>query len=126
MKSEIDPFDGSVCSRLVLAASTPILPGSTAERHAFPRSSLIRSGRGLALNRIRLTERDVSIVELVFRCRALRADQIHTALFPPGSDSRSQRRLTLLVRNRYLDRLPRQLVNEPSIYLLTRSSVAGN
>ena len=76
--------------------------------------------------KLRLTRRDEQIVELVFRCRALRADQIQTALFTPGNASGCQRRITLLQRNGYLDCLPRASVNEPAVYLLTRRSVKGN
>lgn len=75
---------------------------------------------------MRLTERDERILELVWRTRALRDDQIQVALFSPGARSRCQLRLTLLVRNRYLDRLPRRLVNEPAVYVLSRRSVVGN
>src|SRR2546428_10855344 len=57
---------------------------------------------------MRLTTRDIAIIELVASHRALRADQIHLALFSRGAASRAQRRLTLLVRNHYLDRLPRR------------------
>ncbi len=37
----------------------------------------------------------------------------------------SQRRLTFLTHQRYLDTLPRGNVNEPAIYVLTRRSTAG-
>ncbi len=75
---------------------------------------------------MRLMWRDCQIVILVWLCRALTADLIELALFPLNPETRCQRRLTALVRHRYLDRLPRALVNEKAVYLLTRRSVRGN
>ena len=91
-----------------------------------PLESRDAPSRGHRTAAMRLTERDREIIELVGRCTALRARQIQTALFPPGSDSRCQLRLQFLVRARYLDRRPRRLVNEPAIYMLSRRSVEGN
>ncbi len=73
-----------------------------------------------------LTPRDIQIVDLVFRMRALQDRHIQVALFSAGAASRLQRRLTLLVANRFLSRLPRSYVNEPAVYLLDRQSVEGN
>jgi len=77
---------------------------------------------------IRLTDRHYATVELVAQARALRTDQIQTALYPlgPNSSSACRRCLTKLLRHGYLDRLPRPSVNEPAIYVLSRRSVAGN
>ncbi len=127
----IDP-----CSRPVLAASTPNAPnppagppdaGCELPGRASPNSVSLGSGLPRAsIPGLRLTERDCQIVELVFRTRALTGAQIQTALFSAGAASRCQLRLTKLVRNHYLDCLPRKAVNEPAIYVLSRKSVEGN
>ncbi|TAK36762.1 MAG: hypothetical protein EPO21_01500 [Chloroflexota bacterium] len=128
---------GMVCSRHVLAASAPSQPiapvGTPFVDLGQPGSSrrmtkTAKSGREsrAAAPPMLLTERDREIIELVFRARAMRADQIQTALFTPGGSSRCQRRLTLLVRNRYLDHLPRTAVNAPAVYVLGQHSTAGN
>ncbi len=75
---------------------------------------------------MRLTERDCQIIDLICRTRALRDDQIQTALFGPGGRSRCQLRLTLLVRNQYLDRLSRRAMTAPAVYVLSRRSIKGN
>ena len=61
-----------------------------------------------------------------FRTRAITGEQIHMALFNPASDSRCQRRRTLRVQDRYLDRLPRRSVNDPAVYEPSRASINGN
>ncbi len=80
---------------------------------------------GQATHPMQLTERDRQVVQLVARAGALRGDQIQTAYFSlRPDDSRCQRRLTLLVQHRFLDRLPRQ-ANEPAIYIISRRSRQG-
>jgi hypothetical protein len=79
-----------------------------------------------ATSSLHLTNRDIQIVELVSQLRALIDHQIQTALFSARAASRCQRRLTLLVRHHYLDRLPRRRATDPAIYRLTRRSTAGN
>jgi len=121
--------ESKVCSPGVLAASTLSSFDSTTERPRLP--SLVFDSLGhksVADHKaaMRLTDRDRAIIELVARARALRDDQIQMALFSANSTSRCQRRLTLLVRNRYLDRLPGRSVSEPAVYVLTRRSTAGN
>lgn len=128
-RTNIKPLN--VCSRGVLAASTDFTPELAPEQAGL--SSLISDSLRPAERRrspkshsMRLTQRDRQIVDLVQRAKALREDQIRIALFSEGAASRCQRRLTLLVRNHYLDRLPRKNVNEPAIYILSRRSIAGN
>lgn len=120
---------GNPWPRPVLAATTVSVSEFAPEPPRLP--SLISDSLGpragpRASSSMRLTERDERILELVWRTRALRDDQVQVALFSPGARSRCQLRLTLLVRNRYLDRLPRRLVNEPAVYVLSRRSVVGN
>ena len=80
---------------------------------------------GRASQPMQLTERDRQVVQLVACAGALRGDQIQTAYFSlRPDDSRCQRRLTLLVQQRFLDRLPRQ-ANEPAIYVISRRSTPG-
>ncbi len=138
MKSE-HPGSDEVRSQGALSASAPLAfalpigepnPAGELSESSWINSVPIRSRLvhmpGDAHHSMRLTERDCRIVELVFRTQALRADQVQVALFTPGGASRCQRRLTLLVRHRYLDRLPRETVNEPAVYVLSRRSVEGN
>lgn len=127
------------CSPTVFAASTlnyPTngdIPGTGRRKrpgqpplHSVP----LRSGSAQCGTKrpaaFQLTDRDRQIVDLVFRYRAVRDDHVQVALFSPGAASRCQFRLTQLVRNGYLDRLPRRNVNEPAVYLLSRRSLAGN
>ena len=112
-----------VPSHTWLAKSAPFEPGPEREGPglAVPHPRAPGSRRPM-----RLTDRDVAILNLVLRARALRDDQIQLALFSPGNASGCQRRLTRLVGHRYLDRLPRRSVIEPAVYLLTRRSTRGN
>lgn len=129
MNSKPKPTSIEMCSPDVLAASTenPCKTGLNGPGLPSLTSSSLgpRAGRK-SKSSMRLMARDIAIIELIAHYRALRADHVRVALFSPGAASRAQRRLTLLVRNHYLDRLPRQNVNEPAIYLLSRRSYMGN
>ncbi len=119
------------CSPSVLTASTPSYLVESPEEPDLSRSSPTHSKLGPSSLpapqvSIRTTPRRLAVVELVARLRALRGDQIKVALYTRGGDSRCQFDLTLLVRHRWLDRLPRRSVNDPAVYLLSRKSVAGN
>ena len=117
----------NVCSRPALAASTLSTPVSASNQHRLP--SLIFDSLGpqaRSPRAIRITQRDQSIIDLIFRLRALRDDQVQTALFTVAGASLTQFRLTNLARLRYVDRLPRKRVNDPFVYLLTRRSTLGN
>ena len=59
-----------------------------------------------------LTERDKRLLEMVYLCRCLRQDQIHS-LFFGGAKSASQHRLMLLYHHGFLNR----------IFLTTRASI---
>ena len=77
--------------------------------------------------RLRLTRRDIELIELVGRGQALTAKQLQIgAGHPLTSHGRFQLRLAWLVAEQYLDTLPRQAVTEPTVYVLSRRSVAGN
>ena len=98
-------------------ASTSVIPPHSSQS-THP---IVRPGRSF-----RPTERDVAIVDVVCRVRILRDDQIQIACFSLNDNSGCQRRLTKLVHCGWLDRLPRQRVNDPFVYLLTRRSRVGN
>lgn len=78
------------------------------------------------LPRLRPTPRYYAVLDLIYRCRVLTDRQIHAALFPPGNFSGCKRTLTLLAKHRWIDRIPRQYVNQPYIYTLTSKSTVGN
>ncbi len=76
---------------------------------------------------MRRTRRDIEVVELVGRGQALTAKQLQIgAGHPLTSHGRFHLRLAWLVAEQYLDTLPRQTVTEPTVYVLSRRSVAGN
>jgi hypothetical protein len=128
MKNDL-PSHSDPSARTVFTAHTASVPKSADERHRVPSfipDSLGNGGRHLQPHPMRLTDRDCDIIDLVFHARALMRDQIEIALFPPSATTRSQTRLTALVRNHYLDTLPRRFVTDPAVYLLSRRSVAGN
>jgi hypothetical protein len=109
---------------------TPFTPDSGTDASGLPsltNGSLGPHRRFSRSSAMRLTERDRAIIDLVFRAHAVRQDQVEIALFPLGSSAtRCQLRLRLLVRNRYLDRLPRKGATDPWVYVLSRRSSAGN
>ena len=83
-------------------------------------------GREADSKGLQLTPRDVALLGCVLWAKACTAEQLQMgAGYSLACRRPCQRRLTLLVRHRYLDRLPRQ-VNEPAVYVLSRRSPAGN
>lgn len=72
-----------------------------------------------------LTERDKEIVRWISTVGVSTRDQVQKLFFAPGSRSRCQRRLTLLYRNRYLDRLAGRGPTTPDVYCLTRRCTNG-
>ncbi len=143
MRSEFASTNNRMRSRGALTASTPSVrvprtgePNPVRKRPELPSCDSVTLGSRrmrttVTVRRVLwLTNRDHQIVELVLRAQALRDDQIQLALFSLrtrlGDDSRCQRRLTLLVRHRYLDRLPRRSASEPAVYVLSQRSVEGN
>jgi len=74
---------------------------------------------------MRLTGRDVEIVEWVAEVGVATRWQIQGLFFTRGGRSRCQHRLTGLVRNRFLDRMPGRPVSQPDVYRLSRKSVNG-
>lgn len=126
MKTNLD-LDAGLCSTPVLAASTVFTPGAAAQRAEQSSLHAVPFGPGSTRRSpsMRLTDRDCQIIDLILRARALYDRQIQTALFSPGGASRCQRRLTLLYRYHFLDRLPQRAVNEPAVYLLSRRSLRG-
>lgn len=125
--------EADVCSQSVLTASTVSTLRNSLRPTGDPSlvfDSLRTQPQRTASDRydrpLNLTERDMAIVDLVLRLRALTADQLQVAFFSDGAASRCQRRLTLLRRAGYLDVLAGRLVNQPAVYLLSRKSIAGN
>jgi hypothetical protein len=72
-----------------------------------------------------VTERDVEVVQWVYRMRMATRAQLQRLLFSAGGRSRCQDRLTKLYRNRYLDKLPDQPLNAPDVYYLSRRATRG-
>lgn len=118
-----------VCQQDVYAAATHTAQETAPERSGplSLRSASVEIARHPRAIR-RLNERRRATVRLVMDCGPLLAQQIQTALYPLGPTNRTacQRNLTALVRDRYLDTLPRERPTEPLIYVLSRRSVRGN
>lgn len=88
--------------------------------------------RGVAPSRLRrrrrriaITSRDEEIVRWVHSVGVTTREQVQKLFFGRGGRSRCQHRLTLLYRERYLDRYPDRTRNSPDIYLISRRSVKG-
>lgn len=81
---------------------------------------------------MRLTPRDVQIVQAVSTYRLLSSAQIEALLFPSdtprGRQSSCQRRLQLLYHHRYLDRLPMPVIlgegRFPHVYVLDQAGAS--
>jgi hypothetical protein len=119
MKSNLAP-PSDPCSPGVLAVSTPSSLVAAPERLQRPRSF-----RRSDPHSLRPTPRRRQLLELLLRQRVLTDHLIQLALYTPGGASRCQYDLTRLVRHRWIDRLPRESVNQPYVYLLTRRAVVG-
>src|SRR5438270_84771 len=129
MKNEPLNANGKACLRCVLAASAPFthedgpetagVPSRVSDSLGSPPAHKSRPAR-------RLTLRDQQVIDDVFRARALRGDQIRVARFSDGADSRCQLRLTWMVQEGWLSTLPRKLVTDPAVYVLSRRSIRGN
>jgi hypothetical protein len=98
-----------------------LLPGIASPD--VPRSASLRSE---PRRRIRPNDRYHAVVDLIFRLRMLTDRQIHAVLFQTTTHRGCQRTLTLLVRHKWIDKLPRRWVNEPYIYTLSPKSRIGN
>jgi hypothetical protein len=72
-----------------------------------------------------LTDRDREIVRWVYAARLATREQVQRLFFAAGSRSLCQRRLTLLWRNRYLDRLPVRSLIDPDVYYISRRATKG-
>lgn len=115
--------DALAVSAPVPDRNVPDVPCS-APRHSGPAARSVATPR--KPKAIRPTPRYHQLVDLLFQYRLLTDRQIHLALFPPGNASGCQRTLTLLVRHRWIDHLPRRSVSDPYVYCLTSRSVVGN
>jgi hypothetical protein len=74
---------------------------------------------------MRLTDRDIKTIDLVFWGRVLQAEQLRIgAGYPLTSETSFRRRLDMLTDHRYVDILPRRVAGT-YIYVLTRRSTAG-
>lgn len=72
-----------------------------------------------------LMGRDQEVVEWVHQARVATREQVQRLFFTARGRSRAQRRLTLLYRNRFLDKLPDPPLNEPDVYFISRHAVQG-
>lgn len=122
----VNPFERPDLPRSTPFRSDPTPPTPTHLIHPSSPDPSSRPDIPTPTRSFRPTGRDVAIVDAVCRSRLLRDDQIQIACFSLNDDSGCQRRLTKLVRHGWLDRLPRQRVNDPYVYLLTRRSRTGN
>lgn len=75
--------------------------------------------------RMQLTDRDRAVVRWVFEAQVSTREQLQRLFFTAAGRSLAQRRLTLLYRNRYLDKLARRPVNAPDIYYVSRRASRG-
>jgi hypothetical protein len=75
--------------------------------------------------RIAITRRDDEIVHWVRSVGVATREQVQKVFFGPAARSRCQHRLTLLFRERYLDRYPDRTRNRPDVYFISRRSVNG-
>jgi hypothetical protein len=98
------------------------LGGFTRMEHQM---KLSRYDRPRKATRMQFTERDGQVVTDLLQIGPLRADHIQQLRFTKGGASRCQRRLTLLYRNRYIDKLPDQPVNAPDTYFISRNCSKG-
>lgn len=97
--------------------------GADGVKETIGRAGATRRRRTGALQ---LTARDREIVHWVHDARVTTRDQVQRLLFTEGGRSRCQERLTLLVRHRYLDKLPSGRANVPDVYVLSKRCVNGN
>jgi hypothetical protein len=95
--------------------------GSVSRRHG--RGGPLRS-RGRRRTK-RLSKRGLQVMEVVARWRIARHDQIHLRLWDGEADSYSQSLCTALVRDRWLDVLPRPHVSAPAVYLISPKARQG-
>lgn len=100
-------------------------------QEATKRRKLLARAQGEAVPAVRLTERDLAIIDAVYNYRALTTDQIQELLFPLGATGsvhgrrvHCQHRLKLLYHNGYLgrDERPTRLSEGrmPLVYFLDR------
>ena len=75
--------------------------------------------------KFRPLERDRQVVRWVYEAEATTREQVQRLLFSSGGRSRCQERLSLLVQNRYLDRLEGRQPNQPDVYVVGRRSING-
>jgi hypothetical protein len=69
--------------------------------------------------------RDCEMVSWVYEADCATREQLTRLFFSAGARSRCQTRLTLLYRNRYLDRIEGRLPNQPDVYVVSRRSING-
>jgi len=77
------------------------------------------------VRRMVLTDRDQRTVMWINEVGVATREHVQETFFGPGGRSRCQQRLTLLFRQRYLDRLPGRTPNAPDIYCISRRSTKG-
>jgi hypothetical protein len=75
---------------------------------------------------MQVTARDEAIVRLVVELGFATKTQVADVLFGSTTSSNCQRRLTLLVRNGYLDKLPGRGASEPDVYRVTKRTTKGS
>lgn len=84
-----------------------------------------RYDRPRRASRMIFTGRDGEIGASLLKMGPLRRDHIQPLHFTQGGASLCQRRLTLLYRNRYIDKLSDRAPNEPDIHFISRNCSKG-
>ncbi len=72
-----------------------------------------------------LTERDQRIVHWIHGAELATREHVQQLFFRHGSRSLCQRRLTLLYRNRYIEKLPNRALSAPDVYRVSRHCTNG-
>lgn len=102
-----------------MGASVKQQEGAVLESRTVPRRAASRPERMV------LTARDQQLVKWVYDAPLATREQLQRLFFTPAGRSLAQRRLTLLYRNRYLDKLPGRAVNALDVYRLSRRAFRG-
>lgn len=77
------------------------------------------------IGRLILTERDREIVRFLYEADVATADHFRQLVFAGAHRSAVLRRLFLLHRYKFVDRLPRRSMSEPYVYVLSKRATNG-
>src|SRR5579871_3819722 len=74
---------------------------------------------------MRLTARDLAVVRWIYQAKLATREQIQALFFSVAGRSRCQRRLTLLYRNRFIDKVPNRPLTASDVYYISRRATKG-